>query len=142
MDLPLSGLVAIEIGSSVAAPFAGQILADLGARVIKVEQPGSGDDARTWGPPFWHGASATFQTLNRNKLSVTVDFKDVNQLGEEMLAQELAKPPGKQDKRLIHELTEILYWDASGKKPQTLRDPESKENSFVPKTSGPATKKQ
>jgi hypothetical protein len=68
--------------------------------------------------------------------------KDVNQLGEEMLAQELAKPPGKQDKRLIQELTEILYGDASGKKPQTLRDPESKETSFVPKTSGPATKKQ
>lgn len=80
MDLPLSGLVAIEIGSSVAAPFAGQILADLGARVIKVEQPGSGDDARTWGPPFWDGASATFQTLNRNKVSVTVDFKDAKQL--------------------------------------------------------------
>jgi crotonobetainyl-CoA:carnitine CoA-transferase CaiB-like acyl-CoA transferase len=88
MDLPLSGLVAIEIGSSVAAPFAGQILADLGARVIKVEQPGTGDDARTWGPPFWHGASATFQTLNRNKVSVTVDLKDATQLAslKELLA--------------------------------------------------------
>jgi crotonobetainyl-CoA:carnitine CoA-transferase CaiB-like acyl-CoA transferase len=76
MDLPLSGLTAIELGSSVAAPFAGQVLADLGARVIKVENPGSGDDARAWGPPFWHGSSATFQSLNRNKLSVTVDLKD------------------------------------------------------------------
>jgi crotonobetainyl-CoA:carnitine CoA-transferase CaiB-like acyl-CoA transferase len=80
IDLPLAGLVAIEIGHSVAAPFAGQILADLGARVIKVEQPETGDDARTWGPPFWHGASATFQSLNRNKVSVAVDLQDAQQL--------------------------------------------------------------
>jgi len=66
----------VELGHSVAAPFAGQILADLGARVIKIESPGHGDDARAWGPPFWHGSSATFQSLNRNKLSVTVDLKD------------------------------------------------------------------
>jgi crotonobetainyl-CoA:carnitine CoA-transferase CaiB-like acyl-CoA transferase len=72
----LSGITVIELGHSVAAPFAGQILADLGARVIKVENPDGGDDARGWGPPFWHGSSATFQSLNRNKLSVTVDLKD------------------------------------------------------------------
>ena len=68
--------------------------------------------------------------------------KDVSQLGEEMLAQELAKPPGKQDKRLIQELTEILYGDASGRKPQTIRDPESKETSVSPKTPATSTKKQ
>ncbi len=73
---PLAGIVVIELGHSVAAPFAGQVLADLGAKVIKVEKPGAGDDAREWGPPFWHGAAATFQSLNRNKLSVTVDLKD------------------------------------------------------------------
>jgi len=67
--------------------------------------------------------------------------KDVNQLGEEMLAQELAKPPGKQDKRLIQELTEILYGDASGKKPQTIREPESKESSLSPKTPAQSTQK-
>jgi crotonobetainyl-CoA:carnitine CoA-transferase CaiB-like acyl-CoA transferase len=76
VNLPLSGITVIELGHSVAAPFAGQILADLGARVIKVENPDGGDDARGWGPPFWHGSSATFQSLNRNKLSVTVDLKD------------------------------------------------------------------
>lgn len=76
MDLPLSGLTVVELGHSVAAPFAGQVLADLGARVIKVENPENGDDSRAWGPPFWHGSSATFQSLNRNKQSVTVDLKD------------------------------------------------------------------
>lgn len=76
MNLPLSGITVVEIGHSVAAPFAGQVLGDLGARVVKVENPQGGDDARAWGPPFWHGSSATFQSLNRNKLSVTVDLKD------------------------------------------------------------------
>jgi crotonobetainyl-CoA:carnitine CoA-transferase CaiB-like acyl-CoA transferase len=73
--LPLSGVVAIELGHVVAAPFAGQALADLGATVVKVENPAGGDDARQW-EPFWHGASATFQSLNRNKLSVAIDIKN------------------------------------------------------------------
>lgn len=75
-ELPLSGLVAIEIGHSVAAPFGGQILASLGATVLKIEAPGKGDDARNWGPPFWHGSAATFQALNRDKLTATVDLKN------------------------------------------------------------------
>jgi crotonobetainyl-CoA:carnitine CoA-transferase CaiB-like acyl-CoA transferase len=75
MTLPLSGITVVELGHSVAAPFAGQALGDLGARVVKVENPQAGDDARSWGPPFWHGSSATFQSLNRNKQSVTVDLK-------------------------------------------------------------------
>lgn len=73
---PLKGLTVIEIGHSVAAPFAAQVMADLGAYVIKVENPKGGDDARSWGPPFWNGASATFQTLNRNKSSLALDLKD------------------------------------------------------------------
>ena len=76
---PLAGLVVIELGHSVAAPFAGQILADLGAEVIKVEKA-EGDDARHWGPPFWEGASASFQPLNRNKKSVVCDLRDTAQL--------------------------------------------------------------
>lgn len=79
---PLQGLTVIEIGHSVAAPFAAQVMADLGARVIKVENPKGGDDARSWGPPFWNGASATFQTLNRNKSSLALDLKDAAALGE------------------------------------------------------------
>jgi crotonobetainyl-CoA:carnitine CoA-transferase CaiB-like acyl-CoA transferase len=74
-SLPLAGLVVIELGSSVAAPYAGQILGDLGADVIKVEKP-EGDDARAWGPPFWDGASATFQALNRNKQSVVCELRN------------------------------------------------------------------
>lgn len=65
----------VELGHSVAAPFAGQILGDLGAEVIKIEKA-EGDDARKWGPPFWEGASATFQPLNRNKKSVVCDLRD------------------------------------------------------------------
>lgn len=78
MDLgkPLDGIVVVELGHSVAAPFAGLILADLGARVIKVENPGGGDYARGWGPPFWGDTSTSFATLNRGKEGITVDFAD------------------------------------------------------------------
>ena len=76
----LSDLTVVELGHSVAAPFGGQTLAILGARVIKVENPENGDDARTWVPPFWEGASSCFQSLNREKLSVTVDFKNDHEL--------------------------------------------------------------
>ena len=72
---PFAGLTVIEISNSVAAPFAGQIFSELGARLVKVEKP-TGDDARGWGPPFWEGASAYFQALNRNKLSVVCDLRD------------------------------------------------------------------
>jgi crotonobetainyl-CoA:carnitine CoA-transferase CaiB-like acyl-CoA transferase len=72
---PLSGIVVIELGHSVAAPCAGLVLGDLGADVIKIEKPG-GDDARKWGPPFLDGASATFQAINRNKRSVVCELRD------------------------------------------------------------------
>ncbi len=75
-EQPLTGIRVIEIGHSVAAPFCGQILADLGAEVIKVENPDGGDDARRWGPPFVNGTAATFQSLNRNKSSIAVNLKD------------------------------------------------------------------
>ena len=76
---PLDGVRVVELGSSVAAPYATWILAALGAEVIKVERPEVGDDARHWGPPFWHGASTYFQALNRDKRSITVDLKDEGQ---------------------------------------------------------------
>lgn len=72
--LPLSGIVIVEIGHSVAAPYAGLILADLGARVIKVENPAGGDYARGWGPPFWEDTASAFHSLNRGKESITVDL--------------------------------------------------------------------
>ncbi len=76
---PFAGLTVIELGHSVAAPFAGQIFGELGARVIKIEKA-DGDDARKWGPPFWEGASSFFQSLNRNKQSVVCDLRNPEQL--------------------------------------------------------------
>ena len=77
--LPLNGVTVIELGHSVAAPYAGEILGDLGADVIKVEK-GDGDDARNWAPPYWGDMSATFQSLNRNKRSVVVNLRDAAEL--------------------------------------------------------------
>lgn len=78
---PYSDIVVVELGHSVAAPFAGQILADSGATVIKIEKA-SGDDARGWGPPFIDGSATVFQALNRNKQSVVCNFRDPEQLKE------------------------------------------------------------
>jgi crotonobetainyl-CoA:carnitine CoA-transferase CaiB-like acyl-CoA transferase len=74
--MSLSGVKVVEVGLNLAGPLAGEILAGLGADVIKVERPAGGDDARGWGPPFIDGASASFHSMNRNKRSITVDFKD------------------------------------------------------------------
>lgn len=76
----LSGITVIEVGLNLAGPLAGEILADLGADVIKVERPEGGDDARGWGPPFVRGSSVTFHSMNRNKRSITVDFKNPDEL--------------------------------------------------------------
>jgi len=73
---PLSGLVAIEIGQSIAAPYAGMILGELGAEVIKVENPRTGDAARGWGPPFTEGAATCFHAVNRGKRGITIDLAD------------------------------------------------------------------
>ena len=72
--LPLQGIKVIEIAQNLAGPYAAEILATLGADVLKIERPG-GDDARGWGPPFVNGAGTTFQTVNRNKRSITLDLK-------------------------------------------------------------------
>jgi crotonobetainyl-CoA:carnitine CoA-transferase CaiB-like acyl-CoA transferase len=74
--LPLSDLCVVEIGHSLAAPYAGLILAQLGARVIKIEQANGGDYARGWGPPFIDGASALFHAMNLGKESIRADFAD------------------------------------------------------------------
>jgi crotonobetainyl-CoA:carnitine CoA-transferase CaiB-like acyl-CoA transferase len=71
---PLSGLVVIEIGHSVAAPFAALIFSELGAEVLKVENPKGGDHARSWGPPFWEGTASAFHAYNRGKKGLTVDL--------------------------------------------------------------------
>jgi crotonobetainyl-CoA:carnitine CoA-transferase CaiB-like acyl-CoA transferase len=76
--LPLEGVTVIELGHSVAAPYAGEILGDLGADVIKIEKA-DGDDARKWAPPYWGEMSSTFLSLNRNKRSAVVNLKDTNE---------------------------------------------------------------
>jgi len=78
---PLDGLLVVDLTRALAGPHATMMLGDLGARVIKVEAPGTGDDTRSWGPPFLHpdGAareSSYFLAANRNKESVALDLKD------------------------------------------------------------------
>lgn len=78
-EAPLKDITVVELGHSVAAPYAAEILGDLGATVIKVEKR-DGDDARKWAPPYWHGMSALFQSLNRNKQSVVVDLRSAEEV--------------------------------------------------------------
>jgi crotonobetainyl-CoA:carnitine CoA-transferase CaiB-like acyl-CoA transferase len=76
MDKPLAGLKVLELARILAGPWAGQLLADLGAEVVKVERPEVGDDTRHWGPPFAaDGASAYFHSCNRGKQSVAIDLE-------------------------------------------------------------------
>ena len=75
MALPLKGLRVVDLTKDFAGPFCTMILSDLGAEVIKVEKPGSGDETRAWGPPFVKGLSYYFLSLNRGKKSVTLDLK-------------------------------------------------------------------
>jgi formyl-CoA transferase/CoA:oxalate CoA-transferase len=86
---PLEGITVLDMTRVLSGPYCTMLLADMGARVVKVEQPGKGDDTRAWGPPFLHpiaqsprdgdpaypGESAYFLSINRNKESVTLDFK-------------------------------------------------------------------
>jgi crotonobetainyl-CoA:carnitine CoA-transferase CaiB-like acyl-CoA transferase len=82
MPKPLAGLRVLELARILAGPWAGQMLADLGADVVKVERKGTGDDTRGWGPPFVEGAdgkhigSAYFHSANRGKRSIEADFED------------------------------------------------------------------
>lgn len=71
----LQGITVVDLTRVLSGPYCTMMLADMGARVIKVEQPGKGDDTRAWGPPFVDGESAYFLSINRNKESVTLDFK-------------------------------------------------------------------
>src|SRR5262245_893011 len=73
---PLEGLTVLDFTRVLAGPYCTMQLGDLGARVIKIEQPGRGDDTRAWGPPFINGESAYFLSINRNKESLALDLKD------------------------------------------------------------------
>ena len=83
-EKPLAGLRVLELARILAGPWAGQLLADLGADVVKVERPGTGDDTRAWGPPFVPAAdggnlsAAYFHATNRGKRSIAIDMESTD----------------------------------------------------------------
>jgi crotonobetainyl-CoA:carnitine CoA-transferase CaiB-like acyl-CoA transferase len=93
MSGPLDGVLVVDLTRALAGPHAAMMLGDLGARVIKVESPGAGDDTRGWGPPFVQPESGDrestyFLSANRNKESITLDLKDD---GDKALLTELLR---------------------------------------------------
>ncbi len=86
---PLSGITVLDFTRVLSGPYCTMALADLGARVIKLEHPGRGDDTRRWGPPFLGEESAYFLSVNRNKESIAIDFKSPG--GREVVERLVAK---------------------------------------------------
>jgi len=86
---PLAGLTIVDLTRVLSGPYCTMLLADMGARVIKVEHPVHGDDTRAWGPPFVGKETAYFLSINRNKESLTLDFKNTE--GREILAKLISK---------------------------------------------------
>ena len=84
----LAGLTVLDLSRVLSGPFATMTLADLGADVVKIEQPGTGDDTRQWGPPFQGEEAAYFLAVNRNKRSLAVDLKSADGLA---LVRDLAR---------------------------------------------------
>ncbi len=96
MATALNGLKVLDLSRVLAGPWAGQLLGDLGADVVKVERPGSGDDTRAWGPPYLQdeegrdtSEAAYFLSANRNKRSLTIDFTQPE--GQKLLRELVAK---------------------------------------------------
>jgi formyl-CoA transferase/CoA:oxalate CoA-transferase len=100
---PLRGIRVVDVTTSLAGPYCTEVLAALGADVVKIEPPGVGDEARTWGPPWWEGESTLFLTVNAGKRSVCVDLRRGNDVmlrlvdGADVLVQSLR--PGLADER-------------------------------------------
>ena len=82
---PLSGIRVIDLTRILAGPICTMNLGDMGAEILKVEQPGTGDDTRSWGPPFVEGEAAYFLGINRNKRSITLNLKE--ERGKEILRE-------------------------------------------------------
>jgi crotonobetainyl-CoA:carnitine CoA-transferase CaiB-like acyl-CoA transferase len=74
--LPLDGTRVVDMTTSLAGPYCAEILGALGAEVVKIERPDTGDDGRAWGPPFWNGESAMFLAVNAGKRSLAVSLRD------------------------------------------------------------------
>jgi formyl-CoA transferase len=88
MIVPLSGIRVVDLTRALAGPYCSLMLADAGAEVYKVELPGTGDESRTWGPPFVNGESTYFLSINRSKKSLTLNLK--NDKGREALRRLLS----------------------------------------------------
>ena len=73
---PLRGIRVLDVTTSIAGPYCAQILAALGADVVKVERPDTGDDGRAWGPPFWNGEGTMFLSANAGKRSLGLSLRD------------------------------------------------------------------
>ncbi len=73
---PLTGTIVLDVTTSIAGPYCAQILSALGADVIKVERPDTGDDGRAWGPPFWNGEGTMFLSANAGKRSLGLSLRD------------------------------------------------------------------
>ena len=86
----LKDVTVLDLTTSIAGPYATMLLGDMGARVIKVERPGSGDDCRAWGPPWLEGESLWFLSVNRNKESVTLDYS--GEAGRKVLYGSISEP--------------------------------------------------
>ena len=89
MAMLLDGIQVVELTEALAGPYCAMMLGDFGADVIKVERPGTGDQSRTWGPPFVGSESAYFLATNRNKRSMTINYD--HPVGGEILHRLLAK---------------------------------------------------
>jgi crotonobetainyl-CoA:carnitine CoA-transferase CaiB-like acyl-CoA transferase len=74
--LPLAGVRVLDVTTSIAGPYCAEILGALGAAVVKVERPDTGDDGRAWGPPFWNGEGAMFLSVNAGKRSLAISLGD------------------------------------------------------------------
>src|SRR5688500_9519306 len=85
---PLDGVLVADLSRVLAGPSATTMLADLGATVVKVERPGAGDDTRSWGPPWTATSSSYFESANRSKRSIALDFTNEADAG---LARELCR---------------------------------------------------
>src|SRR3954451_185866 len=89
MTQPLEGFTVLDLTRVLSGPYCTMLLADMGARVIKIEQPGKGDDTRGWGPPFLDGESAYLMSINRNNERGALHFK--HRVGSALLERLLAR---------------------------------------------------
>ncbi len=89
MSGPLEGIRVVDLTRILAGPYCTMMLGDMGAEIIKIENPDGGDDTRSWGPPFLNGVSTYFISINRNKKSLTLNLKD--ERGKELLRDLIRK---------------------------------------------------